>query len=1157
MSQVTRSILFLVVILSALTSPLLGQSATGEINGLVKDPTGAVIEGATVELTNQGTQIRNSTVSNQSGFFSFINVQPGRYVLSATKEGFAVTNISEFDLAVNQTLNQSITLSVGSVGQSVTVSTSSAMLQASSSELGTVIDQSAVHDLPLNGRNFTQLLTLTPGATPVSTAQGGISSQDAGVSSIPGSSFSKPSLHGQQNRSTMYYLDGIINTDIRGSIYGVLPMVDLIQEFKVQSHNDKAEFGGVEGGIVNVVSKSGTNKFHGAAWEYLRNNYFDARDPIADRGKSGPPPFRQNEFGATLGGPILRDKLFFYGGYEGWRYTKPTQSLAYIPTAAELSGDFTQSLIAHDIYNPYSTRMNPANPKQYIRDRFMCDAASGNPLPASANGMQAAGVPCNKIPKSLISSQMSGLFAAYLASPNYNGDPTHNYIENRATTDNANNFQVKVDGTLSPKDNAFIRVTEMFVNHNAPVTGVKEQSPSAYHAYNFGGGLYHTFSPRLVADIEGGILLKPYHFNQAQADAGIAPLKTSGFVNPEQFGGVAATLSGPWIGSFIGNTGESIRKNPVWNVAANLSFVKGKHNLRVGYQLFHVQRVQVNLQQTYSFTNTPTANPLSQGTTGASLATALIGLPSSYNGQLPKLGEVDFQYAQWAAYVQDEWRIKSNFTLNLGLRYDIATQPSIIGNRLSNGLDLNNQQWLIGAAAIPACGDVPVNPCIPGGIGSVPFNDHITFVNKKNFMSPAIYDNVGPRAGFAWQFHPKDVLRGGYGLLYDPTSARSQYAQNDIEGASWPWTTGFGSQANNIGAQIVPITQIEGNFPTPLAPPSPWTSGGYFDDPQIKDSYSHQWNLELQRQMTPSLLMAMAYVGSSNGRLPYTGYANAAMHPSPNGTPLTTIDTFKQIPFLNPGIHYSQSIGTSNYNALEAKLQRSFTNGFQMLLSYTWSKSIDDSSGFFGAENGIGGGSAVQNYFDRRSNRSVSSYDIPQFVSLFTDWQIPVGHGQKYLSSGVSSWVLGNWELNSIVQARSGQPFNLGVNGGDVANIGGSLGTVSGYERPNIVGTPYPLHRTASQWYNPAAFAIPVASFGNFGRNSLRTDHVFNADLSILKNIPVKEFGSVQFRSEFFNVFNIQSLGAPNTTIGQAGAGIVTLTASTPRQMQFALRVTF
>jgi len=347
---------------------LFAQSATGEVTGTITDNTGGSVAGATVKLSNTATGATDQAQTNSSGSYTFINVQAGPYVMTVENAGFKTAQ-AKFEMSVNQTVTENLTLELGSVSETVSVSAEAPLVQQSSTNLGTVIAEQAVRDLPLNGRNFTQLMILTPGANPVSTAQGsGISFQDAGVTGIPGTQFFKPSLHGQPNRSVLYYLDGITNTDFRGSIYGVLPIIDAVNEFKVQSHNEKTEFGGVIGGVVNLVSKSGTNEFHGSGWEFIRNNAFDARDPFRDfcnparcgPGSSpttgaSPAPYRQNEFGAALGGPIFKNKTFFYAAYEGWRFSKSPLTLTLVPTPLELNGDFSQSFYNQQIYNPNST----------------------------------------------------------------------------------------------------------------------------------------------------------------------------------------------------------------------------------------------------------------------------------------------------------------------------------------------------------------------------------------------------------------------------------------------------------------------------------------------------------------------------------------------------------------------------------------------------------------------------------------------------------------------------------------------------------------------------------------------------------------------------------------------------------------------------------
>jgi hypothetical protein len=529
--------------------------------------------------------------------------------------------------------------------------------------------------------------------------------------------------------------------------------------------------------------------------------------------------------------------------------------------------------------------------------------------------------------------------------------------------------------------------------------------------------------------------------------------------------------------------------------------------------------------------------------------------------------------------VQDEWKVRANFTVNLGLRYDYLPKIVPLNSRLSNGLNLFSQQYLVSASSVAACTTPFADPCIPGGISSVPFNSHIAFMGQQSVTPPAVTDNWGPRIGLAWQLLPNTVLRAGYGLYYDTVSARSQYAQNDIEGPTWPWTIGINAQQANVpsgglwpgssGNPLTLITNLEGNFPNPTVQSSPWTTngGGYINSPDFKDARSQQWNLDVQRQFAGSMMLDVAYVGSKNTRLDYTGYANAAPYANPKGTPSSVIAAETLMPFMVSNWHYSQSIGIANYNALEVSFQKRFGSGLQTLLSYTWSRSMDDSSGWFAAEQGAGtGGSVVQNYFTPKQNYGQSAYNIPQLLVWSTVYNLPFGRGQKVLNHGAFSWVLGNWEMNYVFSARSGQAFNLGVNG-DIANITGSGSSLSGYGRPNLIGNPNApctingatvAAGSEACYLNPAAFAVPSGSFGNLGRDVFRDEPFFNMDFSLVKNIPFGESRSIQLRFESFNTFNFQILGTPNVTIfNNTGFGAIQQIASTPRELQMGAKITF
>ncbi|MDE3179893.1 MAG: TonB-dependent receptor, partial [Acidobacteriota bacterium] len=1047
--------LFLLVIVSLAVSPALrAQTATASVTGVVEDSTGAVVPGATLTLINQGTNVSRQKTTNSSGAFVFINVLPGSYALTVKKAGFKELVLPVFPLSVNQTLTENLVLQVGAVAQTVTVSAQSegVLVQKSTSELGTVIGAEALHQLPLNGQNFTQLLLLTPGITPVSTAQGsGISATDAGITAIPGTSFYKPSVNGQENRENLFYLDGILNTDIRGAVYGVLPILDTLDEFKVQSQNDMAEYGGTLGGVVNVATKSGTNNFHGSAWEYVRNNAFDARNPFTDfcssvaqcpgfRTPGGPtsatpaPPghYTQNEFGGAIGGPIIKNKTFFYGAYEGWRYSKASTSFATVPTQSELglapglngNLDFTGSLqgtigptsqTANQLYNPYSP--HGATPFQCV-----AGTGSGNPFtnsktyvpmtpepvnttPGSSFGTQHKGVPCDVLPAALANPQILKLAKAYFLQPNFTpiyGVENNNFVDTRPRTDTMNSWQIRIDQNFGTHDTVFGRLSQMWVADTAPFAGTISENPQTYHAYNFGGAWDHSFSPNLIADIRAGAMLKPYRFYQ---NAGLPPV---GF-KPETGAGFAdlSATDGFFMsgvdGHTIGSQAANLRGNPVANADASLTWVKGSHDMKTGFQYIYTNRYQYNNFTEVDYSGDQTSSGLkSQPNEGNNLASALLGLPSSFQVQTPTNALVFLRMPTWAVYVQDQWKVKPKLTLDLGLRYDYIPQASIIGpaNRPLNAISLYHQQWQIGTSAsrISACTTPFVNPCIPGGYSSSNANFIVTVprsgqtyntFNNIDFLGSAaagrpIRDNVGPRIGVAWVFRPNTVLRAGYSIFYDTITARSQWVQNTELGADWPWTEGSSSlpfNRNNPGGGTTGLSTMSSLLAqgvTPSVATTPWAlnqNGGYVNDPNYMDARSQQWHVDIERQLGNNMKISVAYVGSKTGRLDWTGNANAAQFASPQlnsavetspqgvtscgakGSATDTkgcesayyaaVDKLRLMPWGRSDYHYSTSTGYANYNALQAEFQRRFSNGFEALVSYTWSKCLGISSGWF------------------------------------------------------------------------------------------------------------------------------------------------------------------------------------------------------------------
>jgi hypothetical protein len=654
MCIVKRTITLLMFI--AVAASIAFAQANAKVSGTVTDPNGAAVPGAAVKLINQATKIEVESTTNEDGYFNFVNVNPAMYTLRVEVAGFKGLQSAPFDVGVSEAVTQNVSLTVGAVSETVEVMTGAELIQQASSDLGTVITEKVVQDLPLNGRNFTQLLTLTPGVTPVSTSQNRNVGGVEGNVGLPGSGFSDPSFHGQENRSKLYFYDGIINTNVRGPTYIVIPNIDLIQEFKVVGHDSRTDYGGAAGGVVNMVSKSGGSEFHGSAFEYVRNDAFDARNPFdvctTARCKPGqgvpdkPVPFRQNQFGATVTGPIFKNHTFFSAGYDGWRYSQPTLALSYVPTAAEINGDFTNTPFRRKIYNPFSTRQVGNN---FVRDEFRCDAA-GNPLPVNALKQQdqTIGAPCFKIPQALIFAPMQNFFRTYAPTPNLSGDPTNNFGQIRPSTNDSNSFQIRIDHRFNDNDNIFFRYTQQNVTVFNPI-GTEGSTAGSGKGRNYGGAWTHAFSPNLMFDIRAGYAGRPGvdSSQQNQHNAGLDPLTQAGFRDVDKYNGLLVTLQNWTAGgnNNFGIRGEALRENPNWSMTPSVTWLKGNHSIKTGGWYIEAKRVQLNTFQTYVFNDEQTRLPTAAtGTSGLSLASALLGFPNNFNAQLPVLhgGPVQF-----------------------------------------------------------------------------------------------------------------------------------------------------------------------------------------------------------------------------------------------------------------------------------------------------------------------------------------------------------------------------------------------------------------------------------------------------------------------------------------------------------------------------------
>jgi hypothetical protein len=1125
-------------------APGSAQTSMGSVNGTVTDSTGGLVPGASVTLVSEATNVQTVRQTNPSGYFVFVNVRPGSYTLTVELAGMKTVRVARFVVGVNETLTRNVRLEVGPVSEVVEVTAQSELLQTSGAELGNVIEEKVIEDVPLQGRNFTQLLVLTPGVNPVSTAQGAGQNGSEnfgmafeGASGIPGGYVNNASIQGQQNRSKVYYVDGIINTSVRAGSYVALPDIDSLQEFKVQSHGDKAEFGGVTGGVVNMTSKSGSNSFHGSAFGFYRNEGLTARNPYRDVSSgqpTKPPEFHQWQFGVNVGGPIVKDKTFFFASYDGWRYSDQTQIRHIVPANDDwLNGDFTGF---RPIYNPYTTRVVNG---VLVRDPF----------------------PNNQIPQSLISPTMRQLLQAYMVRPNLSGSDVvnnFNYVDFREETYDSNAFQIRVDHHFSTKDNVFFRWTERRNKGLLPIGDVGSKTPESINR-NWGGGWYHTFSPNMVLEVRGGVATQPTEDAPLEHPAGFGPEQGTALPSLDELQGYAISWSSPpfWNLPQMGVQGPRPRENPNWNVAADLTWLRGKHNFKAGFQMLRISRLQKNQFGELIFNADPTRNAAGSGATGDVLAAALLGLPGQIRGYVPDVGFIDFHTSTLSGYVQDQWSIKPDLTLTYGLRYDYITRVYGESGTFQSGPDFRTGEWLLSVPDTPpVCSTVQNQPpCLPKPLDQIPYDEYIRVTGEYNSVLPPIKDNFGPRVGLAWQINPKTVLRTGYALMWDSMVSRSQYGQHQFETWGWPQTSGFDTGViNTIGGAIQPVESFSSlSIGAPRA--EPWNSTGYFNAPDRKNAYSHQWHLEVQRQITRNLMASVAYVGSYNGRMEYSGRAaapkTAAIEPG-TGRRLTPAERNALRPWahITGDFRYSDDIGMSKYNAFQLKVQQRFSQGFTSMLSYTWSQTIDTSSGWFDAEGGIGG-RPVQNYWDKGDARALSSYDIPHILTWASIWELPFGRGKRWLNEGAASWILGNWQVSWMLLARSGQPMTVTA-GGDPANLG-----FSNYSRADLAGDPNLDNPTADKWFNTDAFKAPVNAFGNSDRNILRAPSYWNVDFTLQKNIPMGGGRQLELRMEAFNVFNHVNDGNPNVDITNANFGKITGMNGRARQIQFGVRLAY
>jgi hypothetical protein len=1107
-----------------------GQLSTATLTGVVRDSTGAIVPDATVTLRNAATTIERHAVSNSAGNYSFLNVTPGRYTLETTATGFRPNKVSEFELQVNQTMTQDTVLEVGTLEQAVQVEATAAGVESSTAELGAVVSEKQVVDLPLNGRNFTQLLTLTPGVAPVSVSQN--TNGAFGSPTTAGAQFIFPAINGQTNRSNFFRTDGINNQGPFLSTYAVPPIIDTIQEFKVNAHNDQAEFGSTLGGIINVVTKSGTNNLHGTAFEYVRNDAFDARNTFFDRVQT----FRQNEFGFTVGGPVYipklydgRNKTFFYGGFQEFLYRSPANGYFRVPTDANYNGDLSD--IPTQIFNPFSTREDPAHPGQFIRDPF----------------------PNNHISGSLIDPNMVAFAKATLpaAGPILNG--TNNAIDTTPFHQNQEEYTFRVDQTIGQSDFVWFRYAAAAQDNIQSGGRPALRSLTERPGTNYGTSWVHTFNPTLVLQAQFGhsnvqdngttrFVTKP-------PDVGFSPNFAGNFI------GGATIVPALNVDGFF-NGGESNGFNPnfgnIWEWRGNVSKIFGNHTMKFGGEWASntFESLYNNANSNYSAQQT--GNPSDSSQPGSSLASFLLNVPD--NAGRRNVHETTRYGGVMSFYFQDSWKLTPKLTVNYGLRYDRTFQPpyglpSTVGHNggIETGeINFNNGTYVLQKVP-PTCAQRGFAPCIPDPSGALP--DHVV-VDPRGKIFHDTTTNWGPRIGLAYRLGNRTAVRTSFGIFYDNWASVVQTAQN-YEGA-WP---DIGQQlANNLNKPLhgTPLPTVKGQDPFAVGgaglfpAPTPFNQVQWFIDPYDKNPYSMQWNFGVQHQFTDANVLTLNYVGSGSRRLNVGGYYNIAQTPGPGDPQARAL-----YPYISPTF-YDRSIGKGSYNALQFQYERRFSRGWAYQVAYTYSKSIDiGSSGWYGVE-----GQSVTDPYHVQRDRGPSGFDLTHVFSLNMVYDVPIGKGKRLsTNNAVADYILGNWQINTIFQARSGSVYNIYVSG-DVANTG-NVGWTQ-YERANIVGDINNIsNRTWSRYINTDAVQIPAQyTFGNGGRDRFRADPFWNLDTSLFRAFPIREGLRLEFRAEAFNLLNTVIYNIPSNDMADAANfGRMTSTANNPRQLQLGGKI--
>jgi Carboxypeptidase regulatory-like domain len=1095
------------------TTPGWSQVESGRIVGTVHDTSGAAIPGATVNVENTDTNIRHTVETNATGQFVVTQLQPGTYTAIVEHPGFQKVVEAPFQLTVSQVVTLDIGLTIGRVDQVVNVTASEPLLESGTSSVGQVITAGPITSLPLNGRDFIQLAYLTPGVNQGPSGivqQGSIPENERGNGAIQ--------ANGLNATNNNFLLDGFDNNEQQIGFELIQPSVDAIAEFKMQTSSFAADIG-KGGAVVNVALKSGTNQFHGDAFEFVRNSAFDSKNYF-DSGSAPIPPFKQNQFGGTLGGPILKNRTFFFVDYQGTRINQSQTVISTVPPQAERTGDFSDLLTGVTAPNGYDTGQ-------------IYDPSTYNPVTNTRTPF-----PGNIIPQASLNPAALNVAALYPAA-NLSGT-ANNYLSNPALVNNQDSFDIRVDHQLTSKDSFFATFEYGNVNETQPDPFPGEAGGGSFSGHisdlALAAGIsdVHTFAANKINEFKVGYMR--YVVNAIPFFAGedlSTPIGIPGIFDPENAvatGGLPSfAISGL---SNLGNQDwfpELLRENN-YQYLDSFTYIRGSHSFKVGVdirrRLNGFDQTQ-NARGDFSFDQQFTED-LVTGTGGAPLASFLLGYPISA-ARYGQKGLFGLRWLELGAYAMNDYRVTPRLTLNLGLRWDLYTPYVEQYNRLAN-FDFATGEFIA--------------PGMPG------------VSRTGNVETP--YKNFAPRVGFAWTPHNGPLaIRGGFGIFYD-----LQGTQGDSELPYNP-TGLFYSQSFNYPASTPGLLLSQGfpprTYPT-IENPSGAASAVPFRNPTTS---IEEWNLNVEQQVGKDSLFQIAYVGTHGVHLSYVYNLNQAVEPldsnfgpAPNyGRPY-----YNTVPDI-AAIRTNSNLADSITHQLQAKFEKRLTSNWSTLVAYTWQHTIGQT-----AENEWAG---PQNVYNLRAERGDQSPDFRnQFTSAWS-YNLPFGPGQRFLhGSGLTRIVAGGWQSQGIIAFYSGQAITPALSF-DPTN------TSSGAPRPDVIGNPYNFtnatggscsgQQTILCWFNPGAYAIPslapgqtfATNFGDAGVGTLRGPAQYNVDTSIFKDFKLRESLDMQFRAEAFNVFNHPQFATPNPDVDTSQAGTITSTVHSARQLQFAFKFLF